>query len=176
VLIIIGAINILNFSSNAKPLRADCIIILGCKVDGTIPSPFLVSRLDEGIRIYKAGYGNYIIASGGQGPGESISEAAAMKRYIIAKGVASTKILMDEASTNTMTNLINSKKIMDENKFNTAIIVSNKSHLKRASLMARKLGITASYSGIYNSNYKSQELSVFLREIVANYRFYILGK
>lgn len=176
MLVIIGAINILSFSSNSKPLRADCIIILGCKVDGTTPSPFLISRMDEGIKLYNAGYGKYIIVSGGKGPGEDITEAAAMKSYIISKGIANGNILMEEASTNTMSNLINSKKIMDANKFSTAIIVSNSSHLKRASLMARKLGITASYSGVFNTNYKAQELSVFLREIVANYRFYIMGK
>ena len=33
---------------------------------GTVPSPFLVSRIEEGLRLYREGYGEYIIVSGGQ--------------------------------------------------------------------------------------------------------------
>jgi uncharacterized SAM-binding protein YcdF (DUF218 family) len=150
--------------------------VLGCKVNGTIPSPFLVSRLDEGIRLYKLGYGRAIIMSGGQGSGENISEAAAMKKYAISQGVPTGKILTEDTSTTTLTNLINSKKIMDKNNLRSTIIVSNKYHLRRASLIAGEVGLKASYSGVYNSKYMAMEISGFLREILATYKFYIFNE
>jgi uncharacterized SAM-binding protein YcdF (DUF218 family) len=159
-----------------KPLKADCIIILGCKVNGTIPSPFLISRIDEGIRLYKLGYGKHIIMSGGKGPGENISEADAMKDYAISMRVPGDKIIIEAASTNTHSNLRNSKRIMDANNLKSAIIVSNKFHLKRASLIAKKLGIAGSYSGVFNPKYKTQEASGFLREILATYKFYLYNE
>lgn len=175
ILTIIGTISILNGWYGLKPQKSDCILILGCRVYGTEPSPFLVARVDEAIRLYNEGYGKYILASGGQGVNENISEAGAMKKYMMAKGIPAAKILTEEASTSTMTNLINSKKIMTAYKLNSAVIVSNKYHLKRASLMAKKVGINASYSGVYVSKFKLDELSGFLREILAIMKFYILG-
>lgn len=170
-----GAISILSGWYGFKPKKADCIIVLGCSVYGTVPSPFLKARTDEALRLYKLGYGKYIIASGGQGANENITEAQAMKRYLISKGMDPSKILTEESSTSTMTNLINSKKIMDLKKFKSAVVVSNSYHLKRASLMAKVVGINASYSGVFISKYKSQEVSGFLREILAIMKFYILG-
>lgn len=175
VLALIGALSILNGCYTLKPKKADCIIILGCKVDKNVPSPFLVKRLDEAIRLYRKGYSKYIIASGGQGGGESITEADAMRNYLISKGISPNVIFQDNTSTSTMTNLINSKEIMEAKGFKTALIVSNKYHLKRAYLMAKKLGIEASYSGVFNSNHRLEELSGFLREILAIMKFYILG-
>lgn len=170
-----GALSILDGWYRFKPKRSDCIIVLGCRVYGTVPSPFLKSRTDEALRLYGLGYGKYIIVSGGQGVNENITEAQAMKRYLISKGMDASKILTEESSTSTMTNLINSKKIMDSKKFKSAVIVSNKYHLKRASLMTKRVGIKASYSGVFVSQYKSQEFSGFLREILAIMKFYIFG-
>ena len=74
-----------------------------------------------------------------------------------------------------MENLSNSKKVMVDKGFKTAVIVSNKYHLKRASLMAKKVGIDASFSGVYVTPYKSHERIGFIREIPGLLKFYILG-
>lgn len=170
------AINILIGWNRLKPVKSDCIIVLGCKVSGTVLSPFLKSRVDEAIRLYKAGYGKYIIVSGGKGPGEAISEAEAMTNYLISYGINPSAILQEDKSGTTLENLTNSKEIMETMKFKDAIIVSNKYHLKRASLIAEEVGMKASYSGVYNKNYKSLEFSGFLREILATYKFYIFSE
>ena len=156
-----------------KPSKADCIIILGCKVDGSIPSPFLVSRIEEGYRLYSQGQAKYIIASGGQGANEDVSEAEAIKRYLLDKGVKESSILLEDKSTSTWTNLSNSKEMMKQKKLTNAIIVSNKFHLNRASLITKKIGIEASYSGVYNSKHKLDEFGSFLREILATYKYYL---
>ena len=165
---------IIYFGEISKPKKSDCIIVLGCQVYGTTPSPFLVWRTEQALKLYKMGYGKYIIVSGGQGSGEEISEAEAMKRYLLAKGVDSSKILIEDKSGSTMANLINSKAIMDEKGLKTAVIVSNKYHLKRASLMAKQQNINGSYSGVFVTPYKNHEFTGYVREIPALIKYYFL--
>ncbi|MCH5138421.1 YdcF family protein, partial [Clostridiaceae bacterium UIB06] len=128
---LVSTFEIFYFGQSAKPEKSDCIIVLGCQVYRTTPSPFLAWRTEHALKLYKEGYGKYIIVSGGQGPGENISEAEAMKRYLVSKGMEASKILIEDKSASTMANLINSKAIMDKEGLKTAIIVSNKYHLKR---------------------------------------------
>jgi uncharacterized SAM-binding protein YcdF (DUF218 family) len=172
---ILGVI-IFSFGMEAKPVKSDCIIILGCQVYGNEPSPFLKYRLEEGLRLYKLGYGRFIIVSGGKGAGEDIPEALAMRDYLISIGAPSSAVIMEDKSVSTFANITNSREKMDEYGLNSAVIVSNKYHLKRASLIAQKEGVEASYSGIFVSNYKGQELKGFLREILALMKYYITGK
>lgn len=174
VCVIVFAFQVIHFGESAKPQKSDCIIVLGCKVYGNTPSPFLIWRTDEGIRLFKEGYGKYLIVSGGKGEGESISEAEAMKRYLVSKGVDPSKIILEDKSASTMANLINSKSIMEKKNLKTAIIVSNKYHLKRASLMAADEGIKASYSGVFVKPYKSHEFVGYLREVPALMKYYFL--
>lgn len=160
----------------AKPKKSDCIIILGCQVRGMSLSQFLEERLNKGIELYNMGFAKYLIVSGGQGPGEDITEAEAMKTYLVSKGIDENNIIMEDKSSNTMENLKNSKLIMDEKDFSTAIIVSNKYHLRRASIMAKRTGLNASYSGIFVSRYFLNEAYGFFREIPGIIRLYILGR
>lgn len=157
-----------------KPKQADCIIILGCQVKGTQLSYFLKARLDEGLRLFNSGYADYIIVSGGMGEGEHITEAFAMKEYLIKNGVPQDKIIEEDKSNSTITNIKNSKAIMDNNNFKDAIIVSNKYHLLRAYLIAKKFKIKASMSGVFVSDFKYYEVKGFIREIAAFMKFLII--
>jgi uncharacterized SAM-binding protein YcdF (DUF218 family) len=164
---------ILSFGSNSKPVRSDCVIVLGCRLYGNVPSPFLKGRLDEGFRLYSEGYGKLIIVSGGMGNGETITEAEAMKAYLISKGVDSSKIITEDRSTSTEENLIYSKAKMEDNSLKTAVIISNRYHLKRASLIAEKIGMNGSYSGVFMSQHLVSEIKGFIREIPAFLYYYI---
>lgn len=164
------------FGLTARPRKSDCIIILGCQVRGTTLSQFLKKRLDKGIELYNGGFAEYILVSGGQGPGEDITEAEAMKRYLLSKGIDENRIIIEDKSRNTMENLRYSKEVMSKKQLETAIVVSNKYHLKRASVMARKVGLKASYSGVFLSRYILDEVYGFFREIPGIIRLYILGR
>lgn len=166
--------NIYLFGKNSKAEKSDCIIILGCSVYGETPSTFLQWRIEEGYRLYKKGYGKYILASGGKGPGENISEAEAMKRYLMSKGIKEEYIIKEDKSTTTMENLKNCKNMMEKKNLKNAVVVSNKYHLKRASLMTNKVGIDSSFSGVYVVAHKNHEIYGFIREIPALLKFYVL--
>ncbi|MEY7998931.1 YdcF family protein [Clostridium sp. Mt-5] len=174
VAVLLTGFQIIFFGENAEPEKSDCIIVLGCRVYGTTPSPFLVWRLNRGLALYNSGYGKYIIVSGGKGTGENISEAEAMKRYLVSKGIDGSKIIMEDKSASTMANLINSKKAMDEMGFKSAVIVSNKYHLKRASLMAESQHINGSYSGVFVSSHRKEEISGYIREVPAMWKYYLV--
>jgi uncharacterized SAM-binding protein YcdF (DUF218 family) len=147
--------------------KSDCIIVLGCRLYGTVPSPFLKARLDEGLRLYNEGYARYIVVSGGQGPGEDITEARAMKLYLVENGVDESHVLEEDKSTSTETNLRFSLEKMKERGLETAIVVSNSYHLARASLMAGRIGLDAGYSGVRLPQYRQWEMSGLIREIPA---------
>ena len=176
LLMILMEADIIIFGLRSKPIKSDCIIILGCSVYGTNPSPFLKSRLMEGINLFKEGYAGYIIVSGGKGPGEDISEADAMKSFILSKGLKEENIIVEDKSKTTMENLTFSKEKMKEKNFKSAIVVSNKYHLKRVSLMVKRLNINGSYSGVFLKQYKGLEVKGFIREVPALIKYYILKK
>lgn len=173
ILNIIAEIQVITFAYNAKPIKSDAIIVLGCAVYGKNPSPFFKERLNEAIKLYKEGLGKYIIVSGGKGLGEDISEAEAGNGYLLKNGIPDNTILKDDKSYSTLQNLENSKKIMDQKSLKTAIIVSNKFHLKRASIIAKEAGINASYSGVFVKRYFYEEVYGFLREAPALLYMYL---
>ena len=73
---------------------ADVLIVLGCAVHGERVSLTLSYRLDRAIEYLNANPNTVAIVSGGQGQGESISEAEAMRRYMVNRGIANERIIM----------------------------------------------------------------------------------
>ena len=63
----------------------DYIIVLGSRLNGNTPSQLLKYRLDAAFTYHQSFPKAMIIVSGGKGNGEYISEANAMKEYLIKK-------------------------------------------------------------------------------------------
>lgn len=89
----------------------DYIIILGCQIrrDGSLTA-LLRSRADRAIEFSvmqkeKSGKDITFIPSGGQGRDEVISEAEAIGRYLLEKGIPEDKILLETKSVNTEENI-----------------------------------------------------------------------
>lgn len=166
---------ILLFGVRAKPSTSDCVIILGCGLYGSTPSSFLMARLDEGARLYREGYARRIIVSGGMGSGEDITEAEAMRKYLLDMDVDGADIITEEKSTSTLTNLEYSRAKMKEHNLTTAIVVSNAYHLARCSVIAKRLGIEATFSGVEVPQHRQTEWAGFLREIPAVIYTFVTG-
>lgn len=123
------------------------VIVLGCSVKGETPSLMLRYRIDTAEEFLKANPDSAAVLSGGQGPGEDISEALCMYRELTARGIDSSRLYMEDRSTSTIENVNFSKEIIDREGLNTTVaIVSNNFHLYRASLVVRDAGLT--YSGL----------------------------
>ena len=134
----------------------DYVIALGCGLlQGERVSRLLSGRLDKAIKIYRRSMASArIIVSGGQGPDEKISEAEAMKRYLVEQGIPETDIIKEDQSVNTFENIRNSKAIIDSRKGRgeTAVCTSN-SHVLRALIYARQNELQADGIGSHTAWY-----------------------
>ena len=84
----------------------DYIIIHGAGLDGPRPTPLLAGRIDKALELWKKQHqhGKFVV-SGGQGADEIVSEAQAMRDYLLEKSVSADAILMEDKSTTTWENL-----------------------------------------------------------------------
>lgn len=132
--------------SNAKTdsdAQSDYLIVLGAGVNGSAPSLSMVNRLEAALDYLDTYPDAIAIVSGGQGPGENVTEAAAMHDWLVAHGVAESRIVQEPQSTSTRENLENSFAIIRSRGGDPAggvAIVSSEYHLYRAKQMARALG------------------------------------
>ena len=118
---------------------ADTMIVLGAKVNGIHPSVTLQDRLSAA-QVYLAQHTDTkVVVSGGQGSGEDISEAAAMKNYLVAHGIEANRILLETASTTTKGNLLYSQQVLANTGTipKQVIIVTSDYHMFRACTLAQ---------------------------------------
>ena len=155
----------------------DYIVVLGCGVNGTEPSLSLQNRID-GAYAYLAAHPETIcVVSGGQGPGEDMTEAACMKRELIQMGIDPARIWEEDRSTSTKENLAFSLAVIEANsgsRPDTIGIVSSEYHLYRAGLMAADQGVSA--VGIPGkTTWFTLWANYHMREIVAVWAYLIFG-
>jgi len=134
-------------SARTEDAQVDAIIVLGAGLRNDAPSLILRTRLNAAVSYLDAHGDVPIIVSGGLGAGERITEAEAMSRYLISRGVDENLIWQEGASTRTQENLEFSLAIMEEKGLDIenvkVAIVSNEFHLYRAKLIAGKAGLDA---------------------------------
>ena len=116
---------------------ADCIIVLGAGTDGKTPNPVFRERLNHAITLYREGYADTILLTGGYSPGNERSDAAIAGQYLTELGIPAEAILLEESSTITQENLMFAKEIMENEGFSTCILVSDPLHMKRSMMMAK---------------------------------------
>src|SRR4051812_11327360 len=111
VLVILGVIyigilqfKISQYSHIVVPKNADYLIVLGARVKGTTPSLAFASRINTAAEYLKKNKETLVIASGGMGPGEAISEAESIKRELVQQGISETRIILEDQSTDTYEN------------------------------------------------------------------------
>lgn len=129
--------------SRAESNQADYLVILGAGLWGDTPSLALKQRLDEGLAFITKNPTTIIVLSGGKGPGETITEAEAMKKYLVERGVEEKFIITEDKSTNTKENLQFTKELLEKQngKDNFKIaLVTNNFHMFRAKLIAKSCG------------------------------------
>lgn len=121
-------------------------VVLGCRVRGIEPSRVLKERLDAAYEYLKENPKALCVLSGGQGPGEDITEAECMYRCLTGKGIDGARLIREDTSTTTEENLRFSMRVLEERGIEGDItIVTSEFHEYRANKTAKRLGIT-SYS------------------------------
>lgn len=153
--------------------NADYVIVLGAQVRGRVPSKTLDMRIRAAAQYLNENPNSMAICSGGQGEGEFITEALAIKEGLMALGIPSQRILLEEASTNTVQNLTYSKELIDKEEALVVIITSD-FHIFRAKQLASHLGYENLSMGPANE-FLVTTVSYYVREFFALCKDYFVG-
>lgn len=120
--------------------RGDVGIVLGAALWNGEPSPGLRERLDHALQLYREGWFDRFIVTGGYDhPGAEWTEAEGMQRYLNAQGVPHEDIVLENAARSTYENLYFSGQIMASRGWEQAIIVTHSYHGARALDIAKFL-------------------------------------
>ncbi|MFK3844633.1 YdcF family protein [Stenotrophomonas sp. NPDC078853] len=155
--------------------KADAIIVLGAAAYDAKPSPVFQERIRHGLDLYEAGYAPLLIFTGGYGgSGARFSESQVARRYALKQGVPAKAILIETQSRNTVQNLVEAKRLMDQRDLHRVIIVSDPLHMARALRLSRAMGIDALASSTPSTRFRSfhtswrflaQEIYFFHRDL-----------
>lgn len=177
ILVILGLIyigflqfKISQYSRVEAPKNADYLIVLGARVKGTVPSLAFASRINAAAKYLKENKDTIVIASGGQGSGEDISEAECIKRELVKQGISETRIILENQSTDTYENINFSKKLIPPNT-NLGLVVTNNFHLYRAISIARVQGLDV--QGLPAKTPWKAVIKSYSREYLAITKFYL---
>ena len=153
-------------------------LVLGAAQWNGDPSPVLRARLDHALELYRRGQVRQIILTGGVGAGDTTSEAAAGKQYLIERGMTADALLLEEQGTNTWESLRNAVPLARANRISAVLLVSDPFHMLRSIKMARDLGLIAYGSPTRSSPIvtgSAEEIRSVLREAWA-YLVYLFAR
>lgn len=149
--------------------EVDVLIVLGAQVRGTTPSRSMLDRLTATATYLEAHPDTIAIVSGGQGLGESITEAQAMYDWLVSNGIDVSRIWIEPEATSTEENLTFSFRMIEEKAgTNPSVgIVSSEYHLYRATYMAEKMLGISTVGVPAHTTYPLMMVNYFLREAAA---------
>ncbi|MDR0469177.1 MAG: YdcF family protein [Peptococcaceae bacterium] len=156
--------------------REDAVIVLGAGIRGERVSLTLARRLEKAVEYSAKNPEAIVVVSGAQGPQEDITEALAMERYLISRGVPRERIVKEEKATSTYENLMYAKEILDgmvEEPYEI-VVITNEFHMFRTSRLAKKLELSA--TRIHSRTEWYEAPRNYLRECLAICKFILLGR
>lgn len=158
---------VLEYTALNLDARGDAAIVLGAAVYRESPSPVFRERINHAIDLYKQGQVQAIIFTGGIGMGDRLAESEAARNYAVAAGVPVRDIFVETVSMNTFQNLAQAKLIVEDQRFERVVIISDPLHMRRAMEYADVLGLQAVSSPTPTSRYQSwaSQSSFLLREV-----------
>ncbi len=145
------------------------IVVLGAGIHGERVGDVLRRRLEAALAAWQNNQSAVIVVTGGQGFQESIPEALAMQRWLVARGVPEETILMEDKSASTQENLTFAATLLEKAGISTTqpiAIVTNAFHCYRARSYAEKLGYTDARTVPASISF-TVVLPTYMREVLA---------
>ncbi len=146
---------------NSSPVESDVILVMGAAQFDGRPSEVLQSRLQESLKVYKAGFAPRIYTVGSGAPGDRTTEAAASRAWLIENGVKRSNISSIAKGRDTLGSTQAYAEAMKKAKLSSVVIVTDPYHCYRSMKMAKDLGLIASCApvetgpaSVSNSGYK----------------------
>lgn len=129
-------------AAKKTPMEGATVVVLGCRVYGERASLSMVERLEAAYQYLVEHPEAACVLSGGQGAGESITEAECMYRYLVNRGIEPERLYKEEMSATTRENLLFSRQLIETQGLNPVIaIATSEYHEYRAGRIAAGLGM-----------------------------------
>lgn len=119
----------------------DLIVVFGAAVwPGARPSPALTRRIGYAARAAQAYPQAQLLCSGAAGR-FGPSEASIIARGLTAAGVAPERLILDEASADTLDSVVAAARLVRERRLAGCVVCSDRYHLPRIRLLMTALGV-----------------------------------
>ncbi|HWR61163.1 MAG TPA: YdcF family protein [Clostridia bacterium] len=158
-------------------VEAEYLIILGAGLRGDNITLVLQERLLKGIEYLERYPEADVIVTGGRGFGESITEAEAMERFLVSRGIAPERIIKEDRATSTMENFLFSRELLEksgETDHKRITVITSDFHMLRSKLLARRAGFEP--YGITCGTPISVRLNCYIREFFALVKSFFLDR
>jgi len=158
--------------------QEDAVIVLGSGLRGEEVSHTLRNRLDMAVEYHFQNPDAFIVVSGGQGPGDVITEAFGMARYLETAGVPGDLIFQEGNSHSTYQNMRFSMAILEElfpeGYPYRVVVITNDFHIYRSVRFTRIVGMEEATS--FHGNTPLIALpGALVREVAAIVKMWVLG-
>jgi uncharacterized SAM-binding protein YcdF (DUF218 family) len=154
------AVDIWRFAGESSTDKADAALVLGAAVIGARPTPVLEERLRHAETLFKSGQVARIVVTGGLSPEDDLTEAQASKNWLVAAGVPGEDVLLEDKSRTTIENLAFARPVLEANGIGSVLVVSDPLHMRRAMMIADRVGISAEPSPTPTSRYQSWQTTL----------------
>jgi uncharacterized SAM-binding protein YcdF (DUF218 family) len=162
-LLALGAV--IAWGSRDRAKVSDAIVVLGAAQYWGRPSPVLRARLDHAIGLWRRGMAPRVVLTGGVGVGDTTSEAAVSRKYVIGEGVPDSAILLETTGRTTRESLRSVAAMLQRTDHHRVILVSDPFHMLRLDILARRFGLVP-----YTSPTRTSPISANTGE---TWRYYI---
>ena len=156
--------------------KSDAILVLGASQFDGRPSSVFKARLQHAKRLYDAGVAPRVITVGGRREGDRTTEAEAGAAFLRARDVRSVAV---PQGRNTLQSVQAVEELMQDNGWDTAVVVTDPWHALRARRMARDAGIDAESSPTRTGpsvRTRETQLRYIARETLAYLYYRALGR
>lgn len=120
---------------------ADIIVVLGAAEYNGRPSPVLKARLDHAYNLYRRGLAPMIFTTGGAGGDPQYTEGQVGRDYLVQRGIASERIVVEGEGDTTVESLLAVSEVMRRMGLRRAILVSDGYHIYRAKSILQHAGM-----------------------------------
>lgn len=136
-----GIVVVESREDQARPV--DAIVVLGAAQYNGRPSPVLKARLDHGFDLWRDKFAALIVVTGGIGEGDRMSEATVGQRYLLARGVPDTEVVVLARGRTTDETMAAVARWLDNEGLGPVLLVSDPFHMARLRLEAKGHDIEA---------------------------------
>ena len=125
----------------------------------------LRARLDHAVGLWRRGMAPRVVLTGGVGIGDTTSEAAVSRKYVVGEGIPDSAILLETTGRTTQESLRSVAAKLRSHDRRTVILVSDPFHMLRLDILARRFGLVP-----YTSPTRTSPISANTSE---TWRYYI---